>query len=166
MEKVRFEAVENRKQIEKVASLAGEIWYEHYEALLGEKQIAYMLEKFQSVLAIEEQRKHGYQYYLISYEGDAHGYIGLQPQENALFLSKLYLQKQARGRGIARQALEMMREICREKGLTSIYLTVNKHNRSKQVYEALGFETMREEVTDIGHGFVMDDYIMEISAEH
>ena len=99
---------------------------------------------------------------IITYDGDAHGYIGLQPQGNTLFLSKLYLQKQARGKGIARQALDMMREICREKGLSSIYLTVNKHNSSKQVYEALGFKTTREEVTDIGNGFVMDDYIMEI----
>ena len=59
----------------------------------------------------------------------------------------------------------MMREVCREKGLSSIYLTVNKHNSSKQVYEALGFKTTREEVTDIGHGVVMDDYIMEILVE-
>ncbi len=162
MEQVCFEAVLDEKQMQKVASLAEDIWYEHYGRLLGEKQIAYMLEKFQSVSAIEEQQRHGYQYYLITYDGDAHGYIGLQPQGNTLFLSKLYLQKQARGKGIARQALDMTREICREKGLSSIYLTVNKHNSSKQVYEALGFKTTREEVTDIGNGFVMDDYIMEI----
>ncbi len=164
MGQVCFEKVVEKKQIQMVAALAEEIWNEHYGTLLGEEQIAYMLEKFQSVSAIEEQQKHGYQYYLISYEGDVHGYIGLQPQGNTLFLSKLYVQKQARGKGIARKALEMMRQVCMEKKLNSIYLTVNKHNRSKQVYEALGFQTVREEVTDIGHGFVMDDYIMEIPA--
>ena len=79
MEQVCFEAVLDEKQMQKVASLAEDIWYEHYGRLLGEKQIAYMLEKFQSVSAIEEQQRHGYQYYLITYDGDAHGYIGLQP---------------------------------------------------------------------------------------
>ena len=138
MEQVCFEAVLNKKQMQKVASLAEDIWYEHYGTLLGEKQIAYMLEK----------------------GIDPHKILAI-----TLFLSKLYLQKQARGKGIARQALDMMREVCRERGLSSIYLTVNKHNSSKQVYEALGFKTTREEVTDIGHGFVMDDYIMEILVE-
>ncbi len=68
------------------ASLAEDIWYEHYGRLLGEKQIAYMLEKFQSVSAIEEQQRHGrYQYYLITYDGDAHGYIGLRRKETPYF---------------------------------------------------------------------------------
>ena len=53
MEQVCFEAVLDEKQMQKVASLAEDIWYEHYGRLLGEKQIAYMLEKFQSVSAIE-----------------------------------------------------------------------------------------------------------------
>ena len=45
MEQVCFETVLDEKQMQKVASLAEDIWYEHYGRLLGEKQIAYMLEK-------------------------------------------------------------------------------------------------------------------------
>ena len=36
MEPVCFEAVLDEKQMQKVASLAEDIWYEHYGRLLGE----------------------------------------------------------------------------------------------------------------------------------
>lgn len=165
MEQEMFVPVTSRAQIEQVAHLAREIWHEHYGTLLGKAQIEYMLAKFQSAEAVARQLAHqGYLYYLIMIDGQACGYLGLQPQENALFLSKLYVQKRARGRGVARQALALMRRVCREKGLPKIYLTVNKQNASKQVYEALGFTITKEETTDIGQGFVMDDYIMETNA--
>lgn len=43
-----------------------------------------------------------------------------------------------------------------------IQLTVNKHNiNSINAYKKWGFKTIDSVVTDIGSGFVMDDYIME-----
>ena len=53
-------------------------------------------------------------------------------------------------------------DLCRDNGLSMIYLTVNKQNLSSiAVYEKLGFVRARELVTEIGNGFVMDDYVME-----
>jgi ribosomal protein S18 acetylase RimI-like enzyme len=42
-----------------------------------------------------------------------------------------------------------------------IYLNVNKYNSAKFFYEKLGFTNVKEEVIDIGNGYVMDDYVME-----
>ena len=43
-----------------------------------------------------------------------------------------------------------------------VYLTVNKGNkRAIRAYEKSGFSITESVVTDIGHGFVMDDYIMK-----
>lgn len=54
-------------------------------------------------------------------------------------------------------------ELCKLRNLNKIWLTVNKRNfRSIDVYKHFGFETVREEYTDIGAGYVMDDYIMEL----
>ncbi len=44
---------------------------------------------------------------------------------------------------------------------SSVYLTVNKNNSSYNIYRHLGFEVIDSVVTDIGEGFVMDDYVME-----
>ena len=55
-----------------------------------------------------------------------------------------------------------MKALCRESGLTAIYLTVNRHNtHAYEVYLHSGFSVIDEEVNDIGCGFVMDDYIMQ-----
>ena len=53
-------------------------------------------------------------------------------------------------------------ELCKKNNLDKIWLTCNRYNvNTLEVYRHWGFETVREEATDIGNGFVMDDYIME-----
>jgi diamine N-acetyltransferase len=63
---VNFKLVEDVKEIEKVASLAREIWTEHYTPIIGQEQVEYMLENFQSAGAIKEQIQTGVLYYLLS----------------------------------------------------------------------------------------------------
>jgi ribosomal protein S18 acetylase RimI-like enzyme len=53
-------------------------------------------------------------------------------------------------------------EIAKMRNLKKIWLTCNRNNtNSIAIYEHLGFKKVREEVTDIGNGFVMDDFIFE-----
>ena len=47
--------VSNKDQIKAIEALAYEIWYEHYQPIIGTSQVAYMLKKFQSLEAIDEQ---------------------------------------------------------------------------------------------------------------
>ncbi|MDD3441568.1 MAG: GNAT family N-acetyltransferase, partial [Kiritimatiellae bacterium] len=50
---------------------------------------------------------------------------------------------------------------CAELGCRELWLTVNKHNTgSIAFYERMGFRKTGALVTDIGHGFVMDDWRM------
>ena len=87
-------------------------------------------------------------------------------QSGRLFLSKLYIDAACRGRGYARQTLCFLEERCRENGLETIWLTVNRHNAgSIAAYEKMGFVKIREQAADIGGGFVMDDFIMEKSVK-
>ncbi len=160
---VSFEAVTSEEQTKKVAELAKEIWHEHYEAIIGTEQVNYMIGRFQSEAAITDQRKNtGYEYYLLKSLGGYNGYLSFHKEENALFLSKIYIAKRFRGRGYARKALELLEKICRRDGLSKIWLTVNRNNISSiKTYESLGFVKSGTQVADIGEGFVMDDYIME-----
>ena len=124
-----------------------------------------MVEQFQSAGAVERQlQTEHYSYYLVNTPQGTAGYIGIQlkPRGEALFLSKLYLKREFRSRGIARQALRFLEELARGQGRRSIWLTVNKYNEgSIAVYRHLGFQTVRAQVSDIGQGYVMDDYVME-----
>ena len=141
--------IESGSDIMEVNKLAGLIWHEAYRGIVSREQIAYMIERFQSVRAITEQR--------------AVGYCGVQPRDGRLFLSKVYLLHEVRGQGRFRQMLEYLRGLCREVGARTIWLTVNRRNeRVIGAYRRAGFREVRAQVTDIGGGYVMDDYVMEL----
>lgn len=149
-------------QIEAIAGLAAIIWQEHFTPIIGEKQVAYMVDKFQSYPALKQQIRDGYEYYQLFDGSEFCGYCGIHPEDGRLFLSKLYIKKEYRGRHLATQAFEFLKNLCTERGYSSIWLTCNKHNESSlAVYRHLGLETIDTQEADIGGGFIMDDYIME-----
>lgn len=155
--------VQSAEEIMQTVSTAAEIWKEYYTPLLGAAQVSYMVGNFQSEKAVKEQIDAGYTYFLLKAEGETIGYAGVQPREGYLFLSKLYIKRAARRKGFASQALSCIKEFAAEKGLFRIRLTVNKGNaNSITVYENWGFVIVDSVVTDIGCGFVMDDYVMEL----
>ena len=93
------------------------------------------------------------------------GYTGghVEPETNRFFVSKIYLRAEERGKGFASQTIRFYEDLCRTRNLHAAYLTVNKHNDlGIRAYRAKGFETIDAVETDIGNGFIMDDYIMEL----
>ena len=184
---IKFQKVENN-QIKELADLASSIWHEYWTCLLSPEQIDYMVENFQSENAIKEQiENENYTYYFIKYnkslsngrglnfnannmsirnsgegvvtDNENAGYFGISDKGDYLFLSKLYIKKEYRHKGIGGQAFEEIKKLTNGK---PVRLTVNKHNtNSINAYKKWGFKTIDAVVTDIGSGFVMDDYIME-----
>jgi GNAT superfamily N-acetyltransferase len=159
---IQFVAVTTPQQIDAVAGLAREIWYEYYVALIGRAQVDYMVDRFQSSEAVAGQLREGYEYFLIQRDGQDIGYCAVQPMpDGSLFLSKLYLLRDARGGGTGRVCMEFIEQLARRRGLNLLWLTVNKGNPAVNAYERLGFRIAADVVMDIGGGFVMDDYRME-----
>ena len=157
--------VKTQAQIHKVAELARDIWTEHYLPIIGKKQLRYMLLKFQSASAIAAQIADGYEYYIIAGDdGESAGYSAIlqETDGNGLMLSKLYVKKSQRGRGLGHRMLLFTEELCREREIGTLWLTVNKNNvKSIAWYKRMGFRQTAPIVQDIGEGFVMDDYRME-----
>lgn len=148
--------------VRRLAKVAREVWREANVAFCTPEQVEYMIEKFQSFEAITGQLMQGYRYFLIEDGDEILGYFGVQNQGERLFLSKFYIMKQNRGRGLFSIGLQRMIDICKEDGLESIYLTVNRNNtHAYEVYLAKGFKVIAEEDNPIGEGFEMNDYIME-----
>lgn len=161
---MHIEKATTEEDLHKIAELAEIIWHQHFTPIIGKEQVIYMVDKFQSFPALKEQLTSGYEYYRIFDQDDFCGYCGIHPENGKLFLSKLYLKKEARGRHLASQTFNFLKQLCRERGLSAIWLTCNKHNdNTLAVYRHLGFKTVDTQVADIGNGFVMDDYIMEVT---
>ena len=154
--------VSNKDQIDTIKDLAYEIWYQHYTPIIGKHQVAYMLEKFQSVEAMTEQIKNGVLYFLILDENIPVGYMSVELLSETLFLSKFYVAEAERGKGYGRKMITYLEALAKEKDLNKISLTVNKYNTgSIKMYEKVGFVISDSVVKDIGEGFIMDDYQME-----
>lgn len=150
-------------ELEALAVLAREIWYEHYVPLIGRAQVDYMVSKFQSAAAMHAQIRDGYEYFILRRNRDAVGYFAVRARhaESSVFLSKFYLRREARGSGTGRACMEFIEQLTRRRGFGRIGLTVNKRNPAVNVYERMGFRIVADLVTDIGAGFVMDDFRME-----
>ena len=162
---IRLAAVCRDEQIQQVAALAECIWNQHFPKIIGQQQVDYMVERFQSRAAIQRQIDEGYRYFLIQADQEEAGYTALveRPDLQSLQISKLYLLPTWRGRGMARTVLGHISDIAREDGYGKLYLTVNKYNHAAiAAYRRLGFIRAGEVVADIGNGFVMDDYEMEL----
>lgn len=156
--------ISNDEQLNILADIANEVWHEFFPCILSDEQIDYMVDKFQSYPAMKKQMEDGYEYYFIKDNDEICGYMGIheETEDKKMFLSKLYLKKEHRGKGYAGQTLKELFKMSRERGLNMVWLTVNKHNEHTiEVYEHMGFAKARTQVADIGNGFVMDDYIME-----
>ena len=166
-----FTPVETPDDRARLAALADEIWHEYWPALIGEAQTDYMVERFQSLAAIErDMAEHAYEYWFLQAEDDGRivGYTGghVEVQTNRFFISKIYLLAEERGRGFAKETVRFYEGLCRERNLEAMYLTVNKGNElGIRAYLGTGFRTIDAVETDIGNGFIMDDYIMEKRTE-
>lgn len=158
-----FQQVTTGPQIAEVAELAREIWNQHYVPVIGQGQVDYMLERFQSIPAVTAQLAEEYEYYLVS-DGEAvAGYLAVIARvgEGACQLSKLYLRRNARGQGLGRAMIAFAEQRARAVGARQLWLTVNRHNAGPiAFYKAMGFENAGPTVADIGGGYVMDDLKM------
>lgn len=153
------------KAIETVAFLAHKIWNHHYVPIIGQDQIDYMLDKFQDEEAIKHQIENGYEYFIIEHQKKACGYLALVPNndEKKMMISKIYMDSDFRNLNLGSQLINFAIEKAKNRNFNLIWLTVNKNNsKSIEWYQKRGF-TIKEKIKiDIGNGFVMDDYLMEL----
>lgn len=162
---ITLEPVKTQSQIDSLCQIAQRVWHLTYDELVPDGQVEYMLDKFQSDHAVKDQMANlNYRYYMIVCDGQDAGFVGFSPRyegREELFLSKVYLLPEYRGKGAIGKAFSLVESETRKEGLKKIRLTVNKGNaHAVQVYRHYGFETVELAETDIGGGYIMDDYIM------
>ena len=166
----------NEAGIRNMSALATHIVREHFDPIIGVEQNDYMIERFQTPEAIAAQIEDRYEYYFVLPPADDSqstdqqrparpvGFLAVQPRESGeLYLGKFYLLKQERGKGYARTMTRFVVQRARKLGCDHILLRVNRDNfQAILAYEHLGFERTGELTTDIGGGFVMDDFVYEL----
>ncbi len=153
-------------EIPLIQRLSQRIWREHYPGIISPAQIEYMLAKMYATdVILNEIEEQGYRYVIVSSGEEPVGYLAFRHDDKAatILLGKIYLLPSCHGKGVGRRMLEYVKQEAIRIGARTVFLFVNKNNsKAIRAYERFGFSKAETLVTDIGGGFVMDDYRMEL----
>lgn len=143
--------------------IAERTWPKTYRGLISDAQIAYMIERMYAPETIRQEAGRGTVFYLALADGVDAGVcsVDLRPADDGgAELHKLYTLPAYWGRGWGHWLLDELCRRAKESGASRVWLRVNKGNvRAQKAYSAAGFRNVRAVCTDIGGGFVMDDYV-------
>ncbi|OAV43806.1 GNAT family N-acetyltransferase [Lewinella sp. 4G2] len=159
-----------------IQRIAHATWPDTFGDILSPEQIEYMLERMYSYAAIERQVAEGHVFYLIL-ENTAHavengyakgksnkfsavGYVSYQLNylPATAKLHKLYVLPDRHGKGYGRALIDTVKRIAKNEGQKKLRLDVNYQNKAIGLYEHLGFVKLDRFDTDIGNGYLMEDW--------
>ncbi|MEG1562453.1 MAG: GNAT family N-acetyltransferase [Bacteroides sp.] len=135
-----------------------------YQEILSPEQLDYMMEWMYAPANLHKQmEEEGHVYFIASLNGEACGYVSVQPEEADLFhLQKIYVLPQFQGKHLGKclfeHAIRYIEGVHPSPCL--LELNVNRNNRAVHFYERMGMTRLREGDFPIGNGYYMNDYIM------
>lgn len=152
-------------QVEALGALARHIWQMHYPGIISQAQIDYMLHQRYRAASILQQLGRPGSWWDVAQNaagiiGFAHYFLDTDAQR--IKLDKLYVHPAWQRRGVGAALLGRVEAEARRQGRTTLTLRTNRHNRiALAAYQKYGFIVTAQVVTEIGEGFVMDDYVLE-----
>lgn len=154
-----------KEQLHIVAELSRIIWPVAYKDILSPAQLKYMIDYFYSLEALETQIQNGQHFLLLKDAEKAIGFLSYELNcygTRNLKIHKIYILPTEQGKGLGKLLIDNAIEIANAKHQEAVFLNVNKYNNARFFYEKLGFAIIKDEVIEIGNGYVMDDYVMEV----
>jgi ribosomal protein S18 acetylase RimI-like enzyme len=148
-----------------VTELSAKIWPIAYKEIITQEQITYMLNTMYSQQALEQNLSDGHTFLVAEHGRTPVGYAGYQVQFPTLEFSKLhklYVLPETQQTGVGSALFNEVVSGSKNEHCKHLILQVNKINPALQFYHKKGMYIHEEAVFDIGHGFVMDDYIMRL----
>ena len=150
-----------------IHELAWIVFPHTYKELLSPGQIEFMMDWMYSPANLEKQMTEDGHIYFLAYEGnEPAGYLSIQPEgEHTYHLQKIYVlpsyQGKKLGKQLFNQAIQAIKELHPEP--CQMRLNVNRYNtKAVDFYFRMGMKKVIEGDFDIGHGYLMTDYIMAL----
>ena len=153
-----------------VIALAHRVWHAHYPGIITPEQIDYMLEQRYTEQRLNvELREPDIVWTVADQDGALVGFSSVHRVKDeaggALKIDKLYIEHSLQRAGIGGRLIADAKRQAHEAGVGQLMLAVNKHNsQAIAAYQKHGFSVREAKTTEIGQGFVMDDFIMTCAA--
>ncbi len=155
------------KNIPEIQEIANKSWVVTYKSIISTQQIDYMLKTmYNTNVLIQQIENQNFEFYICVYSNTSIGFIAFEKNyqnSSKTKIHKLYILPNFQGKGIGKILINHSIKITLQNKNTALILNVNKQNSAKYFYKKLGFTISYQEVINIGNGFVMDDFVMELS---
>lgn len=149
-----------------IQALADKIWRPTYQSILTSAQMEYMLDMMYSANALQQQMtEKQHQFLILLDDAQPIGYAAYSTTTtpNVYKLHKIYIDLGYQGKGVGKLLLLEVIDQVKKRGADILELDVNKYNKAKFFYEKQGFSVYTERDTDIGQGYLMEDFVMRKS---
>jgi ribosomal protein S18 acetylase RimI-like enzyme len=150
-------------EVPAISALAREIWQATYPGIITQEQIDFMLEQRYGHERLYDDLEDAHKWLDQAFhDGRRVGFAFSEEYNGEFKLDKLYIHPGVQRRGVGGQLIAHVAERARKLGYPCVILQVNKRNvNAINSYKKYGFTVRTSTVDDIGHGFVMDDFVME-----
>lgn len=153
----------DQKDIPIIQQLTYAIWPQTYKDILTREQADYMLHMMYSAEALTKQMNEGHQFIFVQEANRFIAFASYAYYKPSIYkLHKIYALTDQQGKGIGKFIINYISGEIKPLGATALQLNVNRYNKAKGFYERLGFTVISEEDIDIGNGYLMNDYVMEL----
>jgi len=147
-----------------IQHIAHVTWPLVYGPIVGEVQLAYMLNLIYSTSSLERQMGEGSTFLLAKEDNEPNAFAAyFLKAPNIYKLDKLYALPNQQGKGLGKILINYIIEEIKSLGATALHLNVNRWNtKAQSFYEHLNFKIIEEQDIPIGEGYFMNDYVMEL----
>lgn len=153
------------EDIDTIRDMAGRTWPYAYGDIISKEQIQYMLDKMYNKGELLSQFQKGH-VFLIAEENDRDlgfaGFSVIDSKNQRYKLHKLYVLPETHGKGVGKLLINEVVNLLREAGAKALQLNVNRNNKATEFYKKAGFVIKETVDLDIGNGYLMNDYVMEM----
>ena len=147
-----------------IRELTFAIWPQTYSSLISKEQVDYMLQMMYSPASLQQQMKDGSTFIIVYEDTLPVGFAAYKPIDPLTWkLDKIYILSSQQGKGTGKFIINFIVDEIKNKYVKALQLQVNRENKAKDFYEKLGFKIIQAANFDIGNGYFMNDYVMELA---
>jgi diamine N-acetyltransferase len=148
-----------------IRQLTFAIWPQTYSDVISKEQIDFMLEQMYNPATLQKQMEEEDCTFIIVHDDkEPVAFASYNETEPQLWkLNKIYILPSQQGKGTGKFIINYIVDEIKAKHAKALQLQVNRQNKAKDFYERFGFKIIKTADFDIGNGYFMNDYVMELT---
>lgn len=147
-----------------IRQLAEQTFHVTYLPLQPKEKVDYLFDLMYSPASLTNQMKSGQRFILAKDETGYQGYASYEinsKKAGVTKIHKIYVLPSAQGKGIGKMLMDCVKAVALQNNNHTLSLNVYRLNPAIDFYEKIGFRKVEEIDINVGHGFTMNDFVME-----